>query len=423
MYWISIEPRGTPFLVLYNQYEATFRKRRQQPNEISRRHQEVCATPTQPTQLPQPTQLLKEACGPTNRQGDGLPKGPSFGPDDSIYDFTSSQRQALVHEVGEYIFGRVMGWMDTAIPQHIENVLRRVLPEFMTHNTNLYEREKGHETMKENSHETTTKPTTPIVLHNDCNDDRQNLSVDEIEVRETYEPVSDIRPDFRDVRKRIPSIVLRSPFLPDDIRGKDYNKVLKLKAKRNVGIEFDIGASFFCQIENPITHIENSHLDAYLAIIHTDPSFAKLYNVRTDVMVTSSSFLIIVQQIWLKHHKEGVEENIDVNIEEQLSEEDLQGLSKYVMGDLPSWGLPKPCYDYIQLVMPCHLPGHWVAVVVYLKEHTIGIFDSTRHILTGLVQLQMRTTFMKPLARILPQMLKYYGYWEARSELVPKYTQ
>ncbi|KAH6817940.1 hypothetical protein C2S51_001543 [Perilla frutescens var. frutescens] len=365
MYWISIEPRGTPFLVLYNPYEENFRKRRQPQNEISRQLQEVCATPTQ---LPQPAQLLKEAgnvrvCppargllngvhvstrlphlldedeneyvvnivedhidhgpsslgGPTNKQGDGLPKGPSFGPDDPIYGFTSSQRQTLVHKVGEYTFGRVMGWMDTVIPQHIETVLRRVLPEYMTQNKNLSEREKSDDTTKENSHEMTTKPTTPIVLHNECNDDRQNMSVDEREVRETYEPT-------------------------------------------------------------------------------------------------------IVRQIWLKHHKEGVEENIDVNIEEHLSEEDLQGLSKYVTGDLPSWGLPKPWYDYTQLVMPCHLPGHWVAVVVYLNEHTIGIFDSTQHNWTR-ADADARKEFMKPLARILHQMLKYCGFWEARSELVPKYTQ
>ncbi|KAH6792938.1 hypothetical protein C2S52_003415 [Perilla frutescens var. hirtella] len=257
--------------------------------------------------------------GPTNKQGDGLPKGPTFGPDDPIYGFTSSQRQALVHEVGEYTFGRVIGWMDTVIPQHIETVLRRVLPEYMTQNKNLYEREKGDKTTKENSHETTTKPTTPTVLHNECNDDQHNMSVDEREVRETYEPT-------------------------------------------------------------------------------------------------------IVRQIWLKHHKEGMEENIPVNIEEQLSEEDLQGLSKYVTGDLPSWGLPKPWDDYTQLVMPCHLPGHWVAVVVYLNEHTISIFDSTRHNWTH-ADADARIEFMKPLTRILPQMLKYCGYWEARSELVPKYTQ
>ncbi|KAH6806007.1 hypothetical protein C2S51_030838 [Perilla frutescens var. frutescens] len=130
-----------------------------------------------------------------------------------------------------------------------------------------------------------------------------------------------------------------------------------------------------------------------------------------------------IRKVFEQYHALEGASQLNKKIEQMISDEDLLGLSEYVSGHIPGWLPLKPWYDYNKLVFVSHLDSdHWVTCVVSIPDHTITIYDSTWANWTKEIK-KSRINFFVPLARILPQLLKYYGYWNCRTDLQPKYTK
>lgn len=65
---------------------------------------------------------------------------------------------------------------------------------------------------------------------------------------------------------------------------------------------------------------------------------------------------------------------------------------------------------------------HWFACLIDLRECFITIYDSNQKKWTPKIKRQ-RKTFFIPLLCILPQVLKFCGFWNCRTKLKPKFTQ
>ncbi|KAH6794846.1 hypothetical protein C2S52_005323, partial [Perilla frutescens var. hirtella] len=231
-----------------------------------------------------------------------------------------------------------------------------------------------------------------------------------------------VKLDFREVRRRAASAALRSPFLPYDKRFDNWNNFLQSKKLRNVGIGYGVGAEFFTELLKP-GELTDAHIDAYMAILHSNPAFASRTLHKTDLVLTSSGFMAAIRKVFEQYHDLEGASQLNKETEQMISNEDLFGLSQYVSGHLPGWHPLKPWYDYNRLVFVAHLDSdHWLTCVVSLPEHLIAFYDSTWHNWTKEIR-QSRINFFAPLARILPQLLKYCGYWDCRKELQPKYTE
>lgn len=74
--------------------------------------------------------------------------------------------------------------------------------------------------------------------------------------------------------------------------------------------------------------------------------------------------------------------------------------------------------------MVCHISGsrHWVTCSANLEKNFITMYDGTMRRWTD-NEKRSRIAFMIPMLRILPQVLKFSGFWECRTNLEPKYTQ
>ncbi|XP_057790689.1 uncharacterized protein LOC131007789 [Salvia miltiorrhiza] len=129
-----------------------------------------------------------------------------------------------------------------------------------------------------------------------------------------------------------------------------------------------------------------------------------------------------ITQAWKKYHKTDRNEQLNPDVEGVIPVEDLYGLSKYVTSDLPGWGKYKPWYDYDELIMVCELESHWVTFSVNFIKSAITIYDSTQRKLDD-TDYAVRKTFFTPLARMLPQILKYSGFYDERKEVKPKLTE
>ncbi|KAH6778884.1 hypothetical protein C2S52_010121 [Perilla frutescens var. hirtella] len=226
-------------------------------------------------------------------------------------------------------------------------------------------------------------------------------------------PIRDITPlsahntpvklDFREVRRRATSVALRSPFLPNDQRFANFNNFRQSKKLRG--------------------ELTDEHIDAYMCILHTNPAFASRTQHKTDLVLTCTGFMTGIRKVFEQYHALEGASQLNKKIEQMISDEDLLGLSEYVSGHIPGWLPLKPWYDYNKLVFVAHLDSdQWVTCVVSITEHTIAIYDSTWANWTEEIK-KSRINFFVPLARILPQLLKYCGYWDCRIDLQPKYTE
>ncbi|KAK3185118.1 hypothetical protein Dsin_032404 [Dipteronia sinensis] len=69
---------------------------------------------------------------------------------------------------------------------------------------------------------------------------------------------------------------------------------------------------------------------------------------------------------------------------------------------------PQPWMELDSVLIPCHLPGHWVLCHVLLKEGKVLLFDS----LNERDETSHRPKDVRALFYLLPSLLKHDGYYE-----------
>ncbi|KAK3212340.1 hypothetical protein Dsin_017046 [Dipteronia sinensis] len=69
---------------------------------------------------------------------------------------------------------------------------------------------------------------------------------------------------------------------------------------------------------------------------------------------------------------------------------------------------PEPWWRMDSVLIPCHLPGHWVLCHVLLKEGKVLLFDS----LNEREGTSHRLKEIRALLYLLPYLLKHVGYYE-----------
>lgn len=79
-------------------------------------------------------------------------------------------------------------------------------------------------------------------------------------------------------------------------------------------------------------------------------------------------------------------------------------------------------FFFFKVIVVVNMPLHWVTCCVNLLESYIMIYDSNQHTLET-NDFEERRQFFIPLSRILPQVLKYAGFYDARPEVRPCLTQ
>lgn len=72
--------------------------------------------------------------------------------------------------------------------------------------------------------------------------------------------------------------------------------------------------------------------------------------------------------------------------------------------------------------MVCCFNQHWATCIIDLTQYTLEIWDSKQHIFHT-HHLQLRSEAFEPVARIVPQVLKYTKFYERRLGVVPIYLQ
>lgn len=72
--------------------------------------------------------------------------------------------------------------------------------------------------------------------------------------------------------------------------------------------------------------------------------------------------------------------------------------------------------------MVCYFNEHWATCVLDLVQFTVEIWDSNQHKFTDFIW-RLRTKVFMPVVRIIPQVLKYVGFYDNREGLIPVYSQ
>ncbi|KAH6780439.1 hypothetical protein C2S52_011676 [Perilla frutescens var. hirtella] len=205
------------------------------------------------------------------------------------------------------------------------------------------------------------------------------------------------------VRRRATSAALRSLFLPNDKRFDNWNNFLQSKKLRNLGIGYGVGGDFFTELLKP-GELTDAYIDAYMCILHTNSAFASRTVHKMDLVLTSTGFMVVIRKVFEQYHDLEGAAQLNKDTEQMIFDKDPFGLSQY-------------------FVFVTYLDSdHWVTCVVSFIEHVIAFYDSTWHNWTKEIR-QSRINFFAPLTRILPQLLKYCGYWDCRKDLQPKYTE
>ncbi|KAH6756685.1 hypothetical protein C2S53_001087 [Perilla frutescens var. hirtella] len=245
------------------------------------------------------------------------------------------------------------------------------------------------------------------------------------------QPTTLVKLDFREVRRRAASAALHSPFLLNDKRFADWKKFLQSNKYRNVRLGYSMKAKFFTDLLKK-QQFTDAHINAYMCILHSNSAFAAIIQHVMDIVLTSTGFLEGIRKVFEQYHLFEGASQLNKEIEEIISDEDLLGLSEYVSGHLPGWQPLKPWYDYNKLVFVAHLDSHWVTCFVSFSDHLIILYDSTWHNWAKQIKQsrhnwakqirQSRINYFTPLTHILPQLLKYCGFWDCRQDLQAKYT-
>ncbi|KAH6825516.1 hypothetical protein C2S53_006003 [Perilla frutescens var. hirtella] len=197
-----------------------------------------------------------------------------------------------------------------------------------------------------------------------------------------------------------------------------YKRFLRSTRERDVGIGYGVTAQYFSDIENMNVDFEEHHINAYLAILRSNPQLAGVQKPRGRVAIVDTTFSANVQAIWMARHKNDVPGTIcDTNTMEDLSSDELQILLQYVRGEQHSMDW----FDCDEVIVVYNVTEHWVVCKLNLISSTVFMFDSIQHTFTNKGKEQ-RVVDTQPLACIVPILLKHARFWAHRRELQPRLT-
>ncbi|KAH6779770.1 hypothetical protein C2S52_011007 [Perilla frutescens var. hirtella] len=255
---------------------------------------------------------------------------PFYGPVDPVISWTMSQRQAFVQDVYELAeraaqtaAEKTQNWLPKSTEDesgHWNSPIRKSTP----NEENVWQ---GTESRQMWNEENVWKGTGSTQMWNDSIFNTWNQmsageywGVDESMQHRTLSqgtshipfvtPIRDITPlsahntlvklDFREVRRRATSAALRSPFLPNVKRFDHWNNFLQSK-KLNIGIGYGVGADFFMELLKS-GKLTDAHIDAYMCILHTNPTFASRTVHKMDLVLTSTGFMAAIRKIFEQYH-------------------------------------------------------------------------------------------------------------------------
>ncbi|KAL6501495.1 hypothetical protein OROGR_026628 [Orobanche gracilis] len=112
--------------------------------------------------------------------------------------------------------------------------------------------------------------------------------------------------NVRPIRRKFPARAIRSPFLHDDMRGRDtFDEYLKLEdgGMRNVGQPCGVDKPFFEEIMQPNKQLHIEHIESYMSILSSRPDFAGLNGVHSNIALASSYFMENVEEVFDVMHR------------------------------------------------------------------------------------------------------------------------
>ncbi|KAL6513708.1 hypothetical protein OROHE_019568 [Orobanche hederae] len=218
--------------------------------------------------------------------------------------------------------------------------------------------------------------------------------------------------NVRPIRRKFPSAAVRSPFLHDDIReGDKFDHYLRVEdvGMRNVGQPCGVDKPFFEEIMLPNKQLHIEHIESYMAILSSRRDFAGLNEVHSNIALTSSYFMEIVEEVFDVMHR-GMREELhrydhnlfDPTIEEEISVEEMDRLCLFAEAVQPNWGdNMKQWIECDKVITVCNYNEHWGTIILDLKRQRIWLYDSMAWKFDYHHISNRRDVFL-PMTRIVP---------------------
>ncbi|XP_057807888.1 uncharacterized protein LOC131022419 isoform X2 [Salvia miltiorrhiza] len=168
--------------------------------------------------------------------------------------------------------------------------------------------------------------------------------------------------------------------------------------------------------------MENIHLDAYLTVLYTSSEMAGLRSFKRRVTITSTSFMATIFRMWMKYNREEDTPESSTQNELQIANEDLFEMSQFIIGEEPSWGHVKPWHDYDKVIAIANILNHWITLCINLKETCVIVYGSQQHVWNK-QDYEISKQNKVLLARLLPHVLEYAGFFDARKYVTKSLNQ
>ncbi|KAL6551277.1 hypothetical protein OROMI_021765 [Orobanche minor] len=239
--------------------------------------------------------------------------------------------------------------------------------------------------------------------------------------------------NVRPVRRRYPAAVHRSPFRPIDVRpGRDkFEHFLSLDhGVRNVGLLCGVEKDFFNDTLDANKQLEADHIEAYLAVITSDPALAGIKNIHSTIAITSCYFMETADDVFEEMHKDRKQFDepfnhklFDNKTEEVVPGHLLERLCLFAEARQPNWGPNmKQWINCDKVVAMCNYKEHRGTLLMDFKKQKLVLYDSFQWIFED-HHITNRKDIFLPIARLLPQILKEIGYFEHHRIKKPILTQ